>query len=225
MTPVDDANVLGRLSRLDSCAISDSLDKLGLKGTVTGIGPVSVARRIAGRAITVRLAEAGKVPSAGLVPRHLGARAIEMAQSGDVIVVEQRTGVVAGSWGGILSTAAKMRGIAGVIADGLVRDIDEARGLEFPLYARGSTPLTARGRVAELDTGGAVQIGDVTVHTGDFVVADSTGVVFVAAGMIESVLRAAEAIAAREAKMSKSLLEGVAVSRVMGPEYEEMLNR
>jgi 4-hydroxy-4-methyl-2-oxoglutarate aldolase len=225
MTSVPDTSVTERLARLDSCALSDSLDKLGLKGTVTGLTPLTVMKKISGRIVTVRLVEANKVPPAGAAARHLGAQAIELAQPGDVIVVEQRTGIVAGSWGGILSMGAKVRGVAGVISDGLVRDIDEARNLEFPIYARGSTALTARGRVAELETGGTVQIGDVSVQSGDYVMADSTGVVFAPADPIVSILSAAERIAAREAAMSKSLLEGVPVSRVMGADYEEMLGR
>jgi 4-hydroxy-4-methyl-2-oxoglutarate aldolase len=225
MTSAPDTSVAERLARLDSCALSDSLDKLGLKGTVTGLTPLTVIKKISGRIVTVRLVEANEVPPVGAAPRHLGARAIELAQPGDVIVVEQRTGVVAGSWGGILSLGAKVRGVAGVISDGLVRDIDEARSLDFPIYARGSTALTARGRVAELETGGTVQIGDVSVRSGDYVMADSTGVVFVPADQIVSILSAAERISAREAAMGKSLLEGVAVSRVMGADYEEMLGR
>jgi 4-hydroxy-4-methyl-2-oxoglutarate aldolase len=186
---------------------------------------LTVIKKISGRIVTVRLVEANEVPPVGAAARHLGARAIELAQPGDVIVVEQRPGVVAGSWGGILSLGAKVRGVAGVISDGLVRDIDEARSLGFPIYARGSTALTARGRVAELETGGTVQIGDVSVRSGDYVMADSTGVVFAPADQIVSILSAAERIAAREAAMGKSLLEGVAVSRVMGADYEEMLGR
>jgi 4-hydroxy-4-methyl-2-oxoglutarate aldolase len=225
MTSAPDTSVAERLARLDSCALSDSLDKLGLKGTVTGLTPLTVIKKISGRIVTVRLVEANEVPPVGAAARHLGARAIELAQPGDVIVVEQRTGVVAGSWGGILSLGAKVRSVAGVISDGLVRDIDEARSLDFPIYARGSTALTARGRVAELETGGKVQIGDVSVRSGDYVVADSTGVVFAPADQIVSILSAAERISAREAAMGKSLLEGVAVSRVMGADYEEMLGR
>ena len=54
-----------------------------------------------------------------------------------MIVVEQRSGVEAGSWGGLLSLGAKVRGVAGVVADGPVRDIDEAIGFDFPCSAAG----------------------------------------------------------------------------------------
>ncbi|MGF6603028.1 4-hydroxy-4-methyl-2-oxoglutarate aldolase [Paraburkholderia sp. GAS448] len=225
MTNVNDSTILERLGRLDTCAVSDSLDKLSLKGTVTGLSPLSRLAKVYGRVITVKLVKADVVSSRGAPAPHLGARAIEMSRKGDVIVVEQRTGIVAGSWGGILSTGAKVRGIAGVISDGLVRDVDEARGLGFPIYARGSTALTARGRVAELETGGTVQIADATVQTGDYVIADGTAVVFVSASHIAAVLDTAEQISARESIMSKALMEGMSITHVMGADYEEMLKR
>src|ERR1700741_5234383 len=143
-----------RLNRLDCCAVSDALDKLGLRDrVVSGLEQRSTIRRIAGRGVTYRPFPADKAPPApGGAPRHLGTTAIELAQPGDVIVVEQRTGVDAGSWGGILTLGAKVRGVAGVIADGPVRDIDEARGYDFPIYCRALTARTARGRVAEIET-------------------------------------------------------------------------
>ena len=157
--------------------------------------------------------------------RHLGTTAIELAQPGDVVVVEQRTGVDAGCWGGILTLGAKLRGVAGVVADGPVRDIDEARAYDFPVYCRSLTALTARGRVAEFNVNQPVAIGEVSVAPGDYVLADASGVAFVPATAIESVLAAAEDIAAREAAMAKALLAGTPISQVMGASYEHMLRR
>ena len=217
------ASVESRLLRLDACAVSDSLDKLGITGTVTGLMPLTVTGKIAGRVITVKLVAVNRADESSRSTTHLGAKAVEAARKGDIIVVEQRTGVVAGSWGGILSIGAKMRGVAGVIADGLVRDIDEARGIEFPIYGRGATALTARGRVVEQETGGTVQVGNIRVRSGDFVLADSTGVVFLPADKVDAILDAAEQIAAREFAMSKALLGGEAITEVMGANYERML--
>ena len=213
-----------RLNRLDCCAVSDALDKLGLRDrVVSGIEQRSTTRRIAGRVVTYRLVAAGEAPPAGSTPRHLGTTAIQLAQPGDVIVVEQRTGIDAGSWGGILTLGAKVRGVAGVIADGPVRDIDEARAYDFPIYCRALTARTARGRVAEAETNRPVTIGDVTVSAGDYVIADASGVAFVPAADIERVLDAAELIAGREAAMAKALLAGTPIPDVMGADYEHML--
>lgn len=212
-----------RLARLDCCAVSDAMDKLGLAGGVSGLEQRASTRRIAGRVVTYKLVPKDQAPTVSGPPRHLGTTAIEAAQPGDIVVVEQRTGLDAGSWGGILSLAAKLRGVAGVIADGPVRDIDEARGYDFPVYCRSLTARTARGRVAEAFTNQPITLGEVTVHPGDYAIADASGVVFVRADDIARVLDAAEAIAGREAAMARALLAGQPVSQVMGADYEHML--
>jgi regulator of RNase E activity RraA len=213
-------HVTDRLARLDACAVSDALDKLGLTGAVTGLQRLSSTRRISGRVLTVKMEkDAGQPPAA----RHLATTAIEMAKPGDVIVMEQRTGVDAACWGGNLSLGAKLREVAGVIVDGPARDVDEARDYDFPVFARGATSRTARSRIVEAGTNVPIAVGDVTVNPGDFVVADGSAVVFVAQGEIDRVLEAAEAIAARERAMVAALREGTPISEVMGRNYENML--
>lgn len=214
-------DIATRLARLDACAISDALDQLGLPPSVTGLGPRAAKGRISGSIITVKLA-AGKPPE-GTMPRHLCTTAIDMAEPGQVIVVEQRTGIECAGWGGILSNAARGRGVSGVIVEGLARDVDEAAEIGFPVYARGSTARTARGRIYETATGEPITVGDVTVATGDFVVADGSGAAFIPAARIDDVLTAAEQIASREAAMTKAVLAGHPVSTVMGGDYEHLL--
>lgn len=210
-----------RLARLDACAISDALDQLGLPPSVTGLAPRAAKGRISGSIITVKLA-AGKPPE-GASPRHLCTTAIDQAEPGQVIVVEQRTGIECAGWGGILSNAARGRGVSGVIVEGLARDVNEAAEIGFPVYARGSTARTARGRIYESATGEPVTVGDLTVATGDWVVADGSGAAFIPAARIAEVLIAAERIASREAGMTKAVLAGHPVSTVMGGDYEHLL--
>jgi len=213
-------DLVTRLKRLDSCAVSDALDKLKLAGVVTGLSQLSSSRRIAGRVLTIKLGVGAPPPG---VPRHIGTTAIVSAQPGDIIVVEQRSGSPAAAWGGILALGAKLRGLGGVIAEGPVRDIDEARQHDFPVFGRGVTPVTARGRIVELSNNQPVKIGDVEVKAGDYAIADGSGVVFISAENIERVLAAAEDIVAREAAMAKALYEGEAITEVMGANYENML--
>ena len=77
------SNFVERLNNIDTCAASDALDKLGLKGSVTGILSLSAPKRIAGRVLTVKL-EAAEGRSN---TRHLCTAAIEAANPGDIIVV------------------------------------------------------------------------------------------------------------------------------------------
>jgi regulator of RNase E activity RraA len=211
-----------RLRRLDACAVSDAMDSLGKSGAVSGLPRRSGAGVVAGRTLTVKVGLGGA--RRGTV-RHLGVAAIEKAGADDVIVVEQRADVEAGCWGGLLTLAAKLRGVAGVIADGPLRDADEAIAYAFPVFSRSLTTRTARGRVVELEVGDQVHIGDVWVAEGDFVIADGSGVVFIPKEDAEAVISAAESIAHREAAMAKALLSGVAPSDVMGGQYEHMLER
>jgi len=211
---------LQRLRRLDGCAVSDALDKLGLSGAVTGLPQRSGAGRIVGQAITVKLGTGEPPPGP---PKHLGCTAIEAAGPEHIIVVEQRTGVEAGCWGGLLTLGAKVRGVAGVVADGPLRDVDEAIAYEFPIFSRALTSFTARGRVVEKGTNVPVQIGALTVQPGDYVLADRSAVIFIAQADIERVLDAAETIVAKEAAMAKAILAGTPIGQVMGGNYEHML--
>ena len=223
---MSDPNVQ-RLRRLDACAVSDALDKLQLPGAVTGLPQRSGKGRIAGRAVTMKVGPGQPPPGPA---RHLGCAAIEQAGPDHIIVVEQRSGLEAGCWGGLLTLGAKVRGVAGVVADGPLRDVDEAVACEFPIFGRSLTSRTARGRVVELGVqvpvtlGGAVG-GEATVQPGDYVLADQSAVTFIAAGDIERVLDAAEAIVAKEAAMAKAILSGTPIGQVMGGNYEHMLEQ
>jgi len=215
-------DLIARLNGLDSCAVSDALDSLGLpNGAVTGIHRLSSDRRIVGRVRTVKLDRADGRSST----RHLCTAAIEAASPGDIIVVAQRTGIDAAAWGANLAIGAKMRDVAGVVIDGPARDIDECRELDFPVFARSHTARTARGRIVEVATSEPITVGDVTVSSGDYVVADASAVVFVAQNEIRRVVEAAESIMQRERAMARRLREGTPVSQVMAASYERMLEK
>ena len=213
---------VARLRRIDACALSDALDKLGLSGALTGLPQRSGNSRIVGLAVTMKVGPGQPPPGP---PKHLGCTAIEQSGPDNVIVVEQRSGIEAGCWGGLLTLGAKVRGIAGVIADGPLRDVDEAIAYEFPVFSRSLTVFTARARVVELGTQVPVQLAGVTVHPGDYVVADRSGVIVIAAAEIDRVLVIAEAIAQKEAAMAKAILAGTPIGEVMGGNYEHMLER
>jgi regulator of RNase E activity RraA len=212
--------ITSRLLKFDTCTISDALDKLGLQGAVSGIGPLTtVGKRVAGRAVTVKLG----APIEGLPKRHLGAGAVMAAEVGDVIVVEHRGRTDVSGWGGLLSRGAVKKGVAGVIVDGACRDVDESRDLGLPVFARGAVPVTARGRVAEHDFNCPITIGGIALYPGDWVLADGSGVVFVGAAQVENVIAVAEQILTRETLMARAIDDGIPIGEVMGANYEDML--
>ncbi len=167
---------LERLSKIDSCAVSDAMDSLGLPGEVTGINNQTTKNKIVGCALTVKLGT--EKPEGGSV-KHLCSGAIESGSKGNIIVIEQKTGLDAAGWGGVLSNAAQYNGIEGVIVEGPARDIDEAAGLGFSVYARGHTARTARGRIYEQSYNTEIEVGDVKVNEGDYIIADGSAVVFI----------------------------------------------
>lgn len=217
---MSDRDLLKRLERLDTCAISDSMDSFGLVGVVSDITRRSTTLRISGRVQTVKLS-AGKPPKRS--KHHLGTRSIEASTSEDIIVVEQKSGIEAAGWGGLLATAAQAKGIRGVIIEGPARDIDEYEALGLPVFSRSTTPKTARGRIYESAVNITIQVGDINVSPGDFVIADGTGLVFIPYKLARKVIDKAEQINNHEKLMSKDVIEGQPVMKVMGTNYENLL--
>lgn len=211
--------LIERLLKLDTCAVSDALDRLKLPGAVIGLRGLSVQKRIAGKAVTVQLDLAG-----GRTPdRHLGTAAVDASVPGDVIVVSHGGRLDVSGWGGILSQGAVKHGVVGVVVDGACRDVDECRDIGLPVYARAAVPITARTRVIETGWNEPVLFGGVTVAPGDLVLADGSGIVFISAAKAEEVISAAEDIAARERAMTQAVLAGQPIAEVMGASYEQLL--
>lgn len=219
MSERGDDPLLQRLRALDACTVSDALDKLGRPGAVGGLRPLWEGAVLCGRASTAALAP-GPGPAARV---HLGVRAIAHAGAGDVVVVDNGGRTDMGAWGGLLSLAASLRGLAGVVVDGACRDLDEARDLGFPVFGHAGVQRTARGRVHEVSAGEPVRLGGVTVAQGDAVIADGSGVVVVAAGDLEEVVATAESIAQAEAAFVARLRAGEELADVMGVAYETLL--
>jgi 4-hydroxy-4-methyl-2-oxoglutarate aldolase len=213
---------IARLAKLDTCAVSDALDRLGLKGAVLGIKPLWPGPRIVGRAVTVKIKPAGlEKPK-----QHLCTPAIAAATESDVIVVDHggRTDVAA--WGGLLSLAAQIKKVRGVIVDGAARDVDESRELEFPVFGRASVQVTARGRVMQESFNEEIECAGVQVHPGDLVIADMSGVVFIPRAKENEVLAQAEGLAAAETRMAEAIKTGRSVVEVMETlGYEAMLSK
>jgi len=214
-------SLTARLAALDTCAVSDALDKLGLPGAVIGIAALTGPAKVAGRVVTTKLG----APLPGLPKRHLGAGAVMAAKPGDIIVVEHRGRIDVSGWGGLLSRGAVRRGVAAVLVDGACRDIDESRALGLPVFARAAVPVTARGRVAEHSCQEPITFGAVAVKPGDLVIADGSGIVFVDQARAEDILSTAEDIHAREQRMAEAIDAGRAIGEVMSADYEDMLKR
>jgi 4-hydroxy-4-methyl-2-oxoglutarate aldolase len=214
--------IVERLGKLDTCAVSDALDSLGLKGATWGVGPMWQCPRIVGRAVTMKIKPAGlQTPT-----QHLGTAPIEAADPGDIIVIDNGGKLEFSCWGGLLALSAKLKGLSGVVIDGASRDIDEARDLGFPVYARGAVPMTARGRIIQESYNQEIQFAGVQCHPGDLVMADGSGVVIIPREKEEEVVATAETIYQKEQDMAAGIRQGSSgLEMLQKLGYEQMLNK
>jgi regulator of RNase E activity RraA len=214
--------VIERLAKLDTCAVSDALDSLGLKGATWGVRPLWQCPRIVGRAVTMKIKPAGSAQP----KQHLGTAPIEVAQPDDIIVIDNGGKLEFSCWGGLLALSAKLKGLSGVVIDGASRDIDEARDLGFPVYARGAVPMTARGRVVQESFNQEIQFAGVQCRPGDLVIADGSGVVIIPREKEEEVVAAAEAIYQKEQEMAAGIRKGYSGLEMLEKlGYEQMLKK
>jgi regulator of RNase E activity RraA len=98
--------------------------------------------------------------------------------------------------------------------------------LEFPVYARGVVPMTARGRVMQESYNQEIQFAGVQCHPGDLVLADGSGVIIIAKEKENEVVAAAEAIYAKEQEMAAGIRKGYSGLEMLEKlGYEQMLNK
>ncbi|MFF5624160.1 RraA family protein [Microbacterium sp. NPDC012755] len=206
------SEIVAALRKLDSCAVSDALDTLGLPGAVTPLHPMWPAgRTVAGRVRTVTAA-----PKAAAGPAtHIATPLVAIAEPDDVVVIDNHARTDVSCWGGLLAEAAVQRGVAGVIVDGACRDVQESEALGLPVFARAAVPVSARGRIVQQAMDERIQVAGVSVASFDYVIADVNGVVFVTASDAERVIPLAQRIVDREARMADAVRSGRDVSEVM----------
>lgn len=168
--------------------------------------PLAPGMVLAGRALTV-LCQPGDN-----LALHI---AIASAKPGDVLVVDYSGSLESGPFGEIMALACQLRGIAGMVIDGAVRDSAQIAALGFPVFARGinirGTVKVDRGKI-----GTSVHIGGVTVSTGDIVLADADAILSLAADDLHDAFCATRARAEREAGMMQRLRRGETTLSILG---------
>ena len=211
-----------RLEKLSTTNLSDALDKIGIRGAVIGIRPLFGLPKVVGLSVTIKITAAGMTKSR----HHLGIEAIASAQKGDLIVIDNRGDTRNNCWGEILTCAAKMKGVSGVIIDGAARDVDMCDEMGFPVFARGVVPITARGRIMQEDYNCLIRLGDVQVRPADILVGDINGIVVIPPEKLDDVLSEAEMIMEEEESMKKDILSGLDILEVDKKyNYEQMLKK
>jgi regulator of RNase E activity RraA len=189
-----------RAAKLDTTAISDALDRLGIPGQCLNIKPLDPKFRLAGRAFTILYGPAGNPP--GTVGDY-----IDEVPPGGVVVLDNGGRENATVWGDILTWVAHTRGLAGTVIDGACRDTHLSRDLGYPIYSRSYSMRTGKDRVQVESMGGPVNIGDARVNQGDILRGDADGVVCIPREHEEQILAVAEEIDRAEDQI-RSLVRG-----------------
>ena len=203
MSPID-PDVLKALAAAPTAMISDALGRWG--NMDASIRPVAPGMQCCGTAFPVRC-----WPSDNLTIH----RAVSLCEPGAVLVIDGGTSRDTALLGEILVYAARLRGIAGIVLQGLVRDFAAIAAQGLPVFAQGAT---ARGPVKE--TLGAIEVpiqcGGVLVRPGDLVTGDDDGVVIVPQEEAAQVMERVKAIHHKEEKVKKALAAGQTTVDILG---------
>jgi len=203
--------------------LSDAMDELGIVGVVPAyvLPPVNTGTRIVGPAVTVRnIQRTAQIHRAALDKSNTQGEteAHNLAEQGDVLVIEGVMGC--SNMGGQSATIARRQGFAGAIVDGTVRDPEQYRGMGWPVWCRGFTPITGKFRMQTVEVNGVVQVCGVQVSPGDLVCADEAGLCFVPRVQALAVLEIARKIDAGDSKRKKDIDAGASVSDLITRKYK-----
>jgi 4-hydroxy-4-methyl-2-oxoglutarate aldolase len=190
-----------RASRLDTTALSDALDRLGIAGQCLNIKPLEWTFQMTGRAYTLLYG-----PSA--TPSGTVGDYIDEVEPGSVVVLDNGGRENATVWGDILTWVATRRRVAGTVIDGACRDTRLARELGYPIFSRSYSMRTGKDRVQVEAVNGVVNIGDARVAAGDILRGDADGVLVIPRAHEDAVLAAAEEIDATEQEIRKLIGDG-----------------
>lgn len=210
MTVADD--ILKKLGGLATPTIANALDDVAFEGVMAGLTQVVPGTRCAGRAVTVRqiTGRRGDFASGDFKVGQI----IDAAGPGDILVIDNG-GQCVSTFGGLATLAAKTKGIAGLVADGGVRDREEMIEHQFPVFARHMTPLTGRTRLAVTGINEPVGCGGVRVRPGDAIVGDGSGVVCIPAELAERVAELAARYAEDDREAAAEIAKGLPFREAM----------
>ncbi|MCF8105673.1 MAG: 4-carboxy-4-hydroxy-2-oxoadipate aldolase/oxaloacetate decarboxylase [Desulfohalobiaceae bacterium] len=199
-----EAGILEVLSTLSTPNVSDALGRFG--GMDSNIRSLFKGVKVTGPAYTVM-----NYSKDNLMAHY----ALKYANPGDVLVVTQQGSKRGSGWGELMSLAAKVKGLAGLVIDGPVRDVSELEEIGFPIFSNG---VMAEGTVKK--NPGAVNYpvccGGQAVSPGDVILGDDDGVVVIPFSKLEKTVQKAKSIEENEVLMKKRILSGESIYDILG---------
>ena len=208
------------LSQASTATITTQLLARGLRNTfLHGIKPLNPANaRLVGEAFTLRYIPAREDVDVLEVFKdyeHPQRKAIESVPPGHVLVMDCRGQGRAASAGNILATRLQVRGAAGLVTDGTLRDTPEIRQLELPAFAGGASPLTNLAQHHAVDMQVPIGCAEVAVYPGDVIVGDEEGVVCIPAHLADEIAEPA----ARQEDLERFVLAEIQAGRPLRNTY------
>ncbi|WP_292389205.1 3-hexulose-6-phosphate synthase [Methanosarcina sp. UBA5] len=195
-----DQEIRAILKEVSTSNISDAMHR---KGAMKGIHPL-VRGKMVGTAVTVQT-----FPGDWAKP----VEAIDIAKEGDVIVIYNENKDIA-CWGGLATWSSLNKGIAGVVIEGAVRDIDEVENLGLPIYTSNTVPNAGDPKgFGEINA--EITCGGQTVKPGDYIVGDESGVVVIPVERAYELARRAKEVYKTEKRLFDEIKRGGTLSEIM----------
>lgn len=237
-----DPDTLERLSRASTATVATLLYRRGYHNAfVQGVRPLQAVAWAGTAAGTAAGRRAMVGPAYTL--RHIPARpdtdpitafqerdhpqrvAVEQCPEGAVLVMDCRGDASAASAGSILLTRLQVRGVAGVVSDGGIRDAAEAARLEMPVFAAGPSAPTNLTRHHAIDIGLPIACGGVAVYPGDILLGDGDGVMVIPRHLADEIAGESVAMERFEAFVLDEVRRGVPVIGLYPPTDPDTLTR
>lgn len=202
------ADLTGRLERLYTGVVYDTLSDMGLAGQAlpSAIQALNPGPVLAGRVWTL---SGVRTPSVSRDESLLKWTEFLSAAPADHVVICQPNDNDIALMGELSAETLKFRGVRGYIADGGCRDVDFILKLGLPVYCKFTTPADIAGRWRVDEMGTSVRIGGIDIRTGDYVIGDRDGVVVIPEDRAEEVIGKAEQAVNAEDKVRAAILDGV----------------
>ena len=196
-----DEKTIELLKLVSTPNISDAMHR---KGAMKDIHSICQGTKAVGRAVTVQTFPGDWAKSV---------EAINVAERGDVIVINNNSAHVA-PWGELATLSSINKGVAGVVIDGAVRDVDDIRRLNFPVFATSIVPNAGEPKgFGEINA--EIQCGGQTVKPGDFIVGDDNGVVVIPGERAYEIARRGAEVEKNERRIRDEIKRGKTLSEVL----------
>lgn len=193
LTPISDtAKSLYAIAT--TASLTAQLIKRGMRTrAIANIAPVNPdTPRLFGPAYTLRyipMREDLGVGAAMANPENPQRKAIEVTPPGHVLIADTHGMDVSGTFGDILVARLRVRGVAGIVSDGPMRDVSELRKMDLPVFARGNAAPPSYASMIAVDAQVPIACGGVAVFPGDIIIGDADGIVVLPAAIAEEVAR------------------------------------